>query len=125
MLKITYIEEEILFEHLQQPVEAWQADRILVNLRAAVSVYVESSVASLVLPIDSCLKDLVWLAEKELIDIVLCDEEYVEVSLLGTWIAEHKNSEQGIFVCELSSDSEHCLYQLWQKAQIGTSVISE
>lgn len=125
MLKITYIEEEIFFEHLQQPVEAWQADRILVNLRAAVSVYVESSVASLVLPIDSCLKDLVWLAEKELIDIVLCDEEYVEVSLLGTWIAEHKNSEQGIFVCELSSDSEHCLYQLWQKAQIGTSVISE
>ena len=125
MLKITYIEEEIFLEHLQQPVEAWQANRILVNLRAAVSVYVESSVATLVLPIDSCLKDLVWLAEKELIEIVLCDEEYVEVSLLGTWIAEHKNSEQGIFVCELSSDSEHCLYQLWQKAQIGTSVISE
>ena len=125
MLKITYIEEEIFLEHLQQPVEAWQADRILVNLRAAVSVYVESSVASLVLPIDSGLKDLVWLAEKELVDIVLCDEEYVEVSLLGTWIAEHKNSEQGIFVCELSSDSEHCLYQLWQKARIGTSVISE
>lgn len=125
MLKITYLEEEIFLEHLQQPVEAWQADRILVNLRAAVSVYVESSVASLVLPIDSGLKDLVWLAEKELVDIVLCDEEYVEVSLLGTWIAEHKNSEQGIFVCELSSDSEHCLYQLWQKARIGTSVISE
>lgn len=125
MLKITYIEEEIFLEHLQQPVEAWKANRILVNLRAAVSVYVESSVATLVLPIDSCLKDLVWLAEKELIEIILCDEEYVEVSLLGTWIAENKNSEQGIFVCQLSSDSEHCLHQLWQKAQIETSVISE
>ena len=125
MLKITYIEEEISVEQIQESVEAWKANRILVNLRASVSVYVESSVATLVLPIDSCLKDLVQLTEKELIDIILCDREYVEVSLLGTWIAEHKNSEQGIFVCELSSDSEHCLYQLWQKAQTEASIISE
>lgn len=125
MLKITYLEDEICLEHLQQPAEVWKADRILLNLRAAVSVYVESSVASLVLPIDPCLKDLVQLAEKELIDIILCDEEHLEVSLLGTWIAESKDSDRGIFICELSYDSEYCLYQLWQQSQVGTSIISE
>lgn len=125
MLKITYLEDDIRLEHLQQPIAAWKADRIIVNLRAAVGVYVESSVASLILPIDSCIKDLVELTEKELIDIFPCDEEYVEVSLIGTWVAENCDREIGIFVCELSPESEHCLCRLWQESQIKTSACGE
>lgn len=125
MLKITYLENDIHLEHLQQPIEAWKADRIIVSLRAAVGVYVESSVASLIFPIDSCIKDLVELAQKDLIDIFPCDEECIEVSLLGTWIAENCDREIGIFVCELSPESERCLCRLWQKAQIETSALGE
>ena len=125
MLKITYLEDLIRLEHLPQPIEVWKSDRILVNLRAAASVYVESSMASLVFPIDSCIRELVELASKELIDIFPCDEECIEVALSGTWVAENQSSEVGIFVCELSPDSERCLYKLWQESQIETSAIGE
>ena len=125
MLKITYLEDEIHLEHLQQPIEVWKSDRIIVNLRAAASVYIESSMASLIFPIDSCIRELIELASKELIDIFPCDEECIEVALSGTWVAENQSSEIGIFVCELSPDSEHCLYRLWQECQIETSAIGE
>ena len=125
MLKITYLENEIRLEYLQQPVEVWKSDRILVNLRAAASVYVEYSMASLIFPIDSCIRELVELASKELIDIFPCDEECIEVTLLGTWLAENQSSEIGIFVCELSPDSERRLCKLWQESQIETSAIGE
>ena len=125
MLKITYLENEIRLEYLQQPVKVWKSDRILVNLRAAASVYVESSMASLIFPIDSCIRELVELASKELIDIFPCDEECIEVTLLGTWLAENQSSEIGIFVCELSPDSERRLCKLWQESQIETSAIGE
>ncbi|MGB5632500.1 MAG: alr0857 family protein [Waterburya sp.] len=126
MLKITYLEDEIYLEYLQKSVEAWKKERILVNLRAAVSVYTESSTASLVLPVNlSCLRELVNLAEKKLISIIPCDEEYIEVSFPGTWISQTEDNESGIFVCELGNESEYFLYQLWQESQVGDSVVSE
>lgn len=126
MLKITYLENEIYLEYLQKSVEAWKADRILVNLRAAASIYIESSIASLILPINfSELKNLGKLAKIEPIDLIFCDDEYVEVSLSGTWVAQSQTSETGIFVCELSPESECFLYQLWQESQIETSLIGE
>ncbi len=126
MLKITYLEEEIYLEHLPKTVEAWKADRVLVSLRAGVSTYVESGMASLILPINVyCLRDLVGLAEQEIIDIIPCDEEFMEVSFIGTWIAHSRDSESGIFVCELGQENEYLLYRLWIDSKVGTSVISE
>ncbi|HEY9771854.1 MAG TPA: alr0857 family protein [Coleofasciculaceae cyanobacterium] len=126
MLKITYLEDEIYLECLPKSVEAWKADRILVNLRAAVSIYIESSIASLILPINfSELKNLEKLAKIESFDLIPCDDEYIEVSLLGTWVAQSQTSEKGIFVCELSPESERFLYKLWQESQIKTSLIGE
>ncbi|MEM6611842.1 MAG: alr0857 family protein [Cyanobacteria bacterium P01_C01_bin.72] len=122
MLKITYLESEIYLEYLDKSIEVWQADRILVNLRAGVSIYVESSIASLVLPITSSLNSLIKLAENQSIEIVPCDEKYLEVSLLGTWVAQESTSEEGVFVCELNPEIEYCLYRLWQESQVGTSI---
>ena len=126
MLKITYLEEGIYLEYLEESVEAWKASRVLVSLRAAASIHVESSLASLVLPWDlPCLNKLAELEARELIEVTPCDEGYIEVALLGIWVAQSPESEEGVFVCELDLSSEYFLYQLWQKAQIGTSVISE
>ncbi|MGF1589117.1 MAG: alr0857 family protein [Pleurocapsa sp.] len=126
MLKITYLEDAIYLEYLPKSVEAWKAERIIVNLRAAVSIYVESSIASLLLPINlSGIKNIGKLAQTELISIVLCDLEYIEVSLSGTWVAQSESSESGIFVCELSPDSECFLYKLWQESQLETSASIE
>jgi len=126
MLKITYLEEGIYLEYLPESVEAWKATRVLVSLRAAASIHVESSIASLVLPLNTpYLDELVELETRELIEIAPCDEEYIEVSLSGLWVAQSEDSEEGVFVCEFDRAQEYFLYQLWQESQVGTSVMSE
>ena len=124
MLKITYLEDGICLEYLEKSLKAWKAERILVNLRAAISVYVESSIASIILPITPKVSSLVRLAQSQPIEFVPCDEEYLEISLPGTWVAQESACEEGVFVCELNCDLEHYLYRLWQESQVGTSVIS-
>lgn len=126
MLKITYLENAINLEYLQKPVEVWKSERILVNLRAGVSVYTESSIASFLLPVNPfALKLLKNLTEKELIDMIPCDEGFIEVSLSGTWISYTENNESGIFVCELDQKNEYLLYELWQESQVSASVVTE
>lgn len=126
MIKITYLENEVCFEHLAKSTEAWKADRILVSLRAGMSIYTESGVGSLIFPVTPfCLESLAKLAETEIVYINLCDEEYVEVSLLGTWIAESEDSEEGIFACDLSRENECLLHQLWQESLVEASVAGE
>lgn len=126
MLKITYLEDGIHLEYLPESTEVWKAGRTIVSLRAAVSIYMESSTACLIFPMNiPYLKSLTKLVGEELIDIIPCDEEYVEISLLGTWISKSKDSEEGTFVCDLGHDNENLLYKLWQESQIGTSVVSE
>jgi hypothetical protein len=124
MLKITYLEEGINLEYLEESLEVWKADRILVNLRAGVSVHVESSIANIVLAINSGIHSLLQLAQNQPIELMPCDEEYLEVGLLGTWIAQRKDSEEGVFVCELSPEIESCLHRLWIASQVGASLIN-
>ena len=126
MLKITYLEDGIYLEYLQESLEKWKSDRLLVNLRAGASIYTESGLASLVLPAYTpYLAGLVELEEKKLVQITPCDEEYLEISLSGIWIAQSQTSEEGVFVCEINHSSEYFLYKLWQESQVGTSVMSE
>lgn len=126
MLKITYLEDGIYWEHVKESVESWKAARILVSLRAAVRIHLESSTACFLLPANiSCLRGLAELESQKILEINPCDEEYIEVSLLGTWVASSKDSEEGIFVCDLSYSSEYFLHKLWQESQIESSVMSE
>lgn len=121
MLKITYLDNDICLKYLPKPLKTWKSERILLNLRAAVGIFTESSIASLVLPANlTCLNKLVHLAEQKLIDVNPCDEEYIEVSLSGTWIAQSEDSEVGIFVCEISPETELLIAQLWKESQIPT-----
>ena len=126
MLKITYLENGIYLEYLEESIETWKATRVLVSLRAGASIYTESSTACLVLPAYTpYLSGLVELEERKLIKIIPCDEKYLEVSLLGTWIAQSEDSEEGVFVCELNHSSEYFLYKLWQESQVGTSLLAD
>ncbi|MEL6929927.1 MAG: alr0857 family protein [Cyanobacteria bacterium J06600_6] len=124
MLKITYLENDIYLEQLDESVEVWKTNRILVNLRAAFSIYVESSIASIILPITYRVNSLVKLAKEQPIELIPCDEEYLEVALIGSWLAKEQDSEEGVFVCELGREIETCLYELWQESQVSTSAIN-
>lgn len=127
MLKITYTEDGFYLEYLNESVGTWIARRALVCLRAAANIYLESSSACVIVPIDLAIfNELNRLeADDRIVEFAPCDDEYIEVSLPGTWVAAHKDSEEGVFVCDLSDRSETILYKLWQKSQVGASVISE
>ncbi|MGL6345252.1 MAG: alr0857 family protein [Waterburya sp.] len=126
MLKITYLKEGIYLESLDESLETWKANRILVSLQAGMSIYVELGTACLILPSKMLyMKDLAILEAQELLEITPCDEEYMEISLSGTWIAKDEHSEEGIFVCAFDGSSEQLLYKSWQKSQIEVSVFSE
>ena len=126
MIKITYLEDGICLERLPKSAEIWKANRILLSLRAGINIYTESGIGSLIFPLDlSYLEGLARLAETELIYISPCDEDYVEVSLLGMWVAENEESEEGILVCDMSGENEDLLSQLWQESLLETSAIGE
>jgi hypothetical protein len=128
MLKLTYTENGFYLERLAEPLEAWISARVLLCLRAAIAICVEPTTASFLLPADLPeLDNLKVLAREneEILAVSPCDAQDIEVSLQGTWLGSDSDSEEGIFVCGMSDRAESFLYQLWQEAQIGASVISE
>lgn len=126
MLKITYLEDEIYLEYLSESVKTWTDRRVLVSLGAGANIYIKASIACLTLAADvSNFSHLRSLEARGIIEVTPCDEEYVEVSFQGTWVASHQNSEEGVFVCDLSNSNEFFIYKLWQESQIASSVMSE
>ncbi len=127
MLKLTYTENGFYLELLAQPLEEWVTARVMVALRSGTSLCVEPSNASFLLPAD--LPHLNALERQgqteDAIALCLCDADYVEVSLQGTWLSSDPNGEEGIFVTVMSYAVEFFLFKLWQEAQTMTSVISE
>ena len=127
MLKITYTETGFNLEYLTESLETWVGKRTLVSLRAATSIYVEPYTASLIFNANlPYLKDLKTLTEdNETMELTACDDEYLEVSLQGTWVSSQENSEEGVFVCEMNQNIEFFFNKLWQESQLGASVMSE
>lgn len=126
MLKLTYTETGFYLERLAQPLEEWVTTRVLVALRAGTSFQLEPSTASFLLPVD--LPHLAQLQvearrENEAIALSVCDAEYIEVSLKGTWLTSNLNGEEGIFIVSMSDRSEFFLSKLWQDSQTYASVI--
>ena len=127
MLKLTYTENGFYLELMAQPLEEWVTARVMLALRTGTSLCVEPSNASFLLPTD--LPELQALERQgqteEAIALCLCDADYVEVSLQGTWLSSNADAEEGIFVTVMSYAVEFFLFKLWQEAQTMTSVISE
>ena len=128
MLKITYTETGFYLEHLKDTLEAWIATRVLLCLRAATSIYVEPSTASFLLPEDlpyfDQLKNL-QTDHGETMTLIPNEDNFLEVCLQGTWITAAADSEEGVFVCSLCDRTEFFLYQLWQEANLNTTLVSE
>lgn len=129
MLKLTYIETGFYLEPLATELEEWVALRVIFALRVGDPIYVEPSTAAFLLPAD--LPELNLLAAQvrqqgtDEIELSTCDAEYVEVILLGTWLATDAESANGVFVAALSDSTECLLVKLWQSAQVGASVLSD
>ncbi|MBE9114490.1 hypothetical protein IQ249_01145 [Lusitaniella coriacea LEGE 07157] len=129
MLKLTYVENGFKMELLSQSLEDWVTVRVLLALRSATPLCVEPSTASFLLPADlpylSNLSALVRQEDSDVVEMAVCDEDYVEVSLYGTWLSSSPNSDEGVFVTAMSDRVEFFLFKVWQEAQTLASVARE
>lgn len=122
MLKLTYTENGFYLERLAQPLEDWVGARVILALRAGTSLCVEPSTASFLLPANlPQLRHLERQQEGEdAIALSLCDAEYVEVSLQGSWMTSDTDGAEGVFVTSMSYGVEFFLLKLWEESQIRT-----
>ena len=134
MLKLNYTETGFYLERLEQSLENWIAQRVILAVRVATQLCVEPSTASFLLPASlPCVTDFKILLEQEseqanrvnapgdAIAIAICDAEYIEISLQGSWLSATVESEEGVFVTTMSEHIECFLFRLWQDAQPCTS----
>ncbi|NJO43845.1 MAG: hypothetical protein HC769_32835 [Cyanobacteria bacterium CRU_2_1] len=122
MLKVAYTQTGLHLEYLTQPIETWIASRVVLALRTSQRLVIECSFASILFPADLTTRsDLDAIAQQEptgTLVISVCDAEYVEVSLRGTWLAiDSSDGLEGTFVSTLKPETERVLFQLWQESQ--------
>ncbi|MDZ8238359.1 MAG: hypothetical protein RMZ69_14465 [Nostoc sp. ChiQUE01a] len=129
MLKLTYTESSFYLEFITLSLEEWVAQRVILALRVGQTLTVEPSAASFLLPVDlrgvEVLKAEVKRDDREIIALSVCDSEYVEVTLRGSWLSDSSEDAAGVFVTTMSDRAEFFLHKLWQEAQACTSVMSE
>jgi hypothetical protein len=122
MLKLTYTEAGLYMERVVTVLEAIVAQRVLLALRFGQKLYIEPGQASFLLPSDAPglahLHMALRLEPLQSIAIVPVDDEFVEVSVRGSWIAEGAEAHEGMFVTAFCDRAEFLVYKLWQETQV-------
>lgn len=119
MLKLMYSELGLTGEHVAESIEDWIVQRSIFALRVGQVFHIELGRASFLISIDHPVFDILVgqiLSETETpIEICTVDEDWVEISLSGRWIAA--NDHEGIFITELRDRTESLISQVWETAQ--------
>ncbi len=117
MLKFTYTETGLFIERLDQSLEELISRRILLAMRLGQFLIVEPGTATFLLPLG--ITPWRWLEDlTDTLSLCFCDEDSVEVSLTGTWIAQDRDRAEGIFLSEISDRAETILLKLWHDAYV-------
>ena len=128
MLKLTYTEVGLHLERVAVPLETLIAQRVVLALRAGQPMYIEPGKASFLLPADAPglnqLQMTLGLDHNQVITILPVDEEFVEVSLHGSWIAASMEAHEGMFITALSDRAEFFVYKLWKMTQAQVSSLA-
>ena len=121
MLKLTYIEDGLYMEQIAAPLEMLVAQRVMLALRGGQTLYVEPGRAAFLMACDvpGLTQLMTELQGAQVSDVVLVpvDEDYVEVSLHGHWIAESDQAHEGMFICALPARLEYYVHTLWKITQ--------
>jgi hypothetical protein len=117
MLKITYSDVEPFIEGVAQAVEAVVAQRSLVALRSGQPLWIQASHGSLPFPARGPgVNALVQAARRQGLAVTVCDADWLEITLPGTWIADSPTSDHGILlVTGLEDALERQLLSLGQR----------
>ena len=121
MLKLTYTETGFHLERLAQSLEDWVTLRTILALRVGQGICIKPSTASFLLPDNlpgmQLLDAEARREDGEAIALSMCDAEYIEVSLRGTWVSGGADDDEGVFVTAMSDRAEFFICKLWQEAQ--------
>ncbi|MBO3457906.1 hypothetical protein G7B40_036230 [Aetokthonos hydrillicola Thurmond2011] len=129
MLKLIYTETSFYLEYVVQSLEEWVAQQAILALRVGQVLCVKPSTASFLLPVNlsgvEVLRVLAYQDDQEIIALDVCDLDFVEVTLRGSWLSNGAVDADGLFVTAVSDRTELFLHKLWLEAQACTSVCSE
>lgn len=129
MLKLIYTENCFYLEHLALSLEEWVEQRVILALRVGQLVDFEHSTGSFLLPVElpgvERLKAEVQQHDAKVMELSVCDAEYLEVTLQGSWLSDSSENAVGVFVTMMSDRTKFFLRKLWQEAQLCASVVSD
>jgi hypothetical protein len=117
MLKITYSDAEPFVEKVAQSMEIVVAQRSLVALQSGQSLWIQASHGSLPFSAQSPgVASLVQAARRQGLAVTVCDADWLEIILPGTWIADSPTSDSGILLVPgLDDQLERQLLALGQR----------
>jgi hypothetical protein len=126
MLKLSYTESGLHLERVSVSLEQLIQQRVILALGCQKSLYIEPGRAAFLLPTNllelSQLESALW--REQCLTVTVVDEELVEVSLEGTWIAATAAAQEGIFFTVLSERTEFLIDKLWQATQSQVSSLA-
>lgn len=128
MLKLNYTEIGLYMERILTTPELLVAQRVVLAMRLGQSLIVEPGCASFLLPADlpelAQLKVAWHLEPASMVAVIPVDDQFVEVSLQGSWVAENREAHEGMFLAVLSDRLECCIYQLWQISEASIASLA-
>ncbi|MDX2243920.1 MAG: hypothetical protein NW224_24855 [Leptolyngbyaceae cyanobacterium bins.302] len=133
MLKLNYTDVGLYMERTMTNPELLIAQRILLAIRLGRSLHIEPGRASFLLPADIPELEVLEMALHQeygsVVTLIAVDEDFVEVGLSGSWIAENKDAHEGMFLTMMSDSlsetlrerTEFLIYKLWQMSEAHIS----
>ncbi len=128
MLKLTYIESGLHMERVAAPLEVLVAQRVILALRANQRLHMEPGQASFLvtakIPGLAQLEKTLRLDQNQAVAIAPVDDDYLEMTVQGNWLAETADADEGIFITALSHQAEFLVMHLWQASQFQVSSLA-
>lgn len=126
MLKLNYNDYGLFLERVTASLDAIATQRVMLAVYAGETLHLEPGRAAFLVSANangvSQLKTVLQGDTTKTVTLTNVDDEFVEVSLKGTWIANSANAEAGTFISALAPVSEALIYQLWQVTQRQTAL---
>jgi hypothetical protein len=144
MLKLNYTDVGLYMERTMTNPELLVAQRVLLAMRLGRSLHVEPGLASFLLPADipelEVLETAIHREYGSIVTLIAVDEEFVEVGISGSWIAEDKDAHEGMFLTVMSDSlspfgaatptetlrerTEFLIHRLWQMSEAHISSLA-
>lgn len=128
MLKLTYTDVGLYLERLTVSLETLVAQRVILAMRLGQTLHVEPGKAAFLLPMDTPglerLEAMIRLERAQDVVIIAVDDECVEVSIKGNWIAQDVAAHEGTFLAILGDRTELFVYKLWQMTHSTVSFLA-